>query len=100
MELLGPIWKQRLSYGALATAVVCTLSAYKSSIGANRLSVDWGHGQAKDATTSSCDRAATNPKLSVTRRYGEDAVVTFPRPSKKKLASLPRDRVYLYYRSQ
>ena len=52
MERLGPTWRQRLSYGACAIAVVCTLSVYKSSTGANPLSADQRFLEAKDATTS------------------------------------------------
>lgn len=76
MEPLGPTWRQRLSYGACAIAVVCTLSVYKSSINANPLSADQKHGDTKDATTSRYAIAAANlERLAI--RYSNNGIVTF-----------------------
>ena len=76
MELLGPTWRQRLSYGACAIAVVCTLSVYKSSIGANPLSAAQRHGETKDAITSRYAITAANPeRLAI--QYSNNGIVAF-----------------------
>ncbi|HAJ59512.1 MAG TPA: hypothetical protein DCP31_09760 [Cyanobacteria bacterium UBA8543] len=76
MKRLGPTWRQRLSYGACAVAVVCTLSVYKSSTGANPLSVANRHTEAKDATTSWYAIIAGNLERLVAR-YSNNGIVTF-----------------------
>lgn len=76
MELLGPTWRQRLSYGACAIAVVCTLSVYKSSIGANPLSTAQRHGETEDASASHYAIAAANSGRLATQ-YSNNGIVTF-----------------------
>lgn len=83
MELLGPTWRQRLSYGAFAIAVVCTVSVYKSSIDANPLSASHRRGETKDAITSRYAIAATNlERLAI--RYSNNGIVTFSKALRKQ----------------
>jgi hypothetical protein len=77
MELLGPTWRQRLSYGTCAIALVCTLSVYKSNVSAKPLSADQRHWEAKDATASRCAITAANPEL-LASRYSDNAVLERP----------------------
>ena len=65
MKLLGPILRQRLSYGTCAIALVCTLSFYKSSVATNPLSAAQSHWEAI---------ASADPELLATR-YSDDAVL-------------------------
>ncbi len=82
MELLGPTWRQRLSYGACAIAVVCTLSVYKSSTGANPLSAAHRQGEAKEASTSRYAITTANvERLSI--RYSHNGIVTFLKALRK-----------------
>ncbi len=65
MELLGPTWRQRLSYGTCAIALVWTLSLYKNTVSADPLSAAQRHWGAI---------ATANPELLVSR-YSDQAVL-------------------------
>jgi len=65
MERLRPTLKQRLSYLACATALVLTLSLYRSSFGTNPLSAAQSHWEAI---------ATENPEL-LASRYSDKAVL-------------------------
>jgi hypothetical protein len=65
MELSKASFRQRLSYGTCAIALVCTLSMYKSNIAANPLSAAQRHWSAI---------ASANPELLATR-YSDNAVL-------------------------
>lgn len=83
MELLGPTWRQRLSYGACAIAVVCTLSVYKSSTGANPLSAAHRQGETKNDITSQYAIIAGNQERLVIR-YSNNGIVTLSKTSRKE----------------
>jgi len=65
MERLRPTLRQRLSYATCAIALVCTLSAYKSSVSANPLSAAQRHWEAI---------ASENPEL-LASRYSDNAIL-------------------------
>jgi len=65
MERMRPTWRQRLSYATCAIALVCTLSAYKSSVSPNPLSAAQQHWKAI---------ASENPEL-LASRYSDRAVL-------------------------
>lgn len=65
MKRLRPTLRQHLAYATYALALVCTLSIYKSSSGANTLLVAQQHWQAI---------ASENPERLVSR-YSENAVL-------------------------
>ena len=66
MKRLKPTLRQHLAYAIYALALVCSLSIYKSSSGANTLLVAQQHWQAI---------ASENPEQLVSR-YSENAVLT------------------------
>jgi hypothetical protein len=65
MELLEPTWRQHLSYGSCAIALVFSLSLYKTHVSANPLSLAQRHWEAIEAA---------DPELLV-NRYSKDAVL-------------------------
>ena len=97
MELLGPTWRQRLSYGACAIAVVCTLSVYKSSTEANPLSTAHRPREAKDATTYQYAIIAGNLERLVIR-YSHNGIVTLSKTHRKEWAPLAGEKAVLFQR--
>ncbi|MCA1991982.1 MAG: hypothetical protein LDL41_08035 [Coleofasciculus sp. S288] len=65
MEFLRPTWRQRLSYGTCAIALVFTLSLYKNTVSADPLSAAQRHWGAI---------ATANPEL-LASRYSDNAVL-------------------------